>query len=85
MPSQKVSDFVQSNGARLYYEKQGSGLSLLFIAGSTGDAGNFARSAALLADEFTVVTYDRRGNSRSKRPEGWRQLPWRNRRMMRRA
>ena len=71
MPSQKVSDFVQSNGARLYYEKQGSGLSLLFIAGSTGDAGNFTRSAALLADEFTVVTYDRRGNSRSKRPEGW--------------
>ena len=71
MPSQKVTDFVQSNGARLYYEKQGSGLSLLFIAGSTGDAGNFTRSAALLADEFTVVTYDRRGNSRSKRPEGW--------------
>jgi len=67
----KVTDFIVSNGARLYYEKQGTGQSLLFIAGSTGDAGNFTRTAALLADEFTVVTYDRRGNSRSERPKGW--------------
>src|SRR5262247_1484418 len=67
----KVNDFVVSNGARLYYEKHGTGQSLLFIAGSTGDAGNFTRTAALLADEFTVVTYDRRGNSRSERPQGW--------------
>jgi pimeloyl-ACP methyl ester carboxylesterase len=51
--------------------KQGLGQSLLFIAGSTGDAGNFTRVADLLADEFTVVTYDRRGNSRSERPAGW--------------
>jgi pimeloyl-ACP methyl ester carboxylesterase len=71
MASRYVSDFVLSNGARLYYEQQGSGQALLFIAGSTGDAGNFTRSAALLADEFTVVTYDRRGNSRSERPKGW--------------
>src|SRR5215510_688036 len=71
MASRHVSDFVLSNGARLYYERQGSGQALLFMAGSTGDAGNFTRSAALLADEFTVVTYDRRGNSRSERPKGW--------------
>jgi pimeloyl-ACP methyl ester carboxylesterase len=71
MATQKVTDFVVSNGARLYYEKQGTGQSLLFIAGSTGDAGNFTRVAELLADEFTVVTYDRRGNSRSERPKGW--------------
>jgi len=71
MANQKVTDFVVSNGARLYYEKEGTGQSLLFIAGSTGDAGNFTRAATLLADEFTVVTYDRRGNSRSERPRGW--------------
>jgi pimeloyl-ACP methyl ester carboxylesterase len=71
MANEKVTDFVVSNGARLYYEKQGTGQSLLFIAGSTGDAGNFTRAAALLADDFTVVTYDRRGNSRSERPKGW--------------
>jgi len=71
MANQKVTDFVMSNGARLYYERQGVGQSILFIAGSTGDAGNFTRAAALLANEFTVVTYDRRGNSRSERPTGW--------------
>jgi len=59
MANQKVTDFVMSNGARLYYERQGAGQSILFIAGSTGDAGNFTRAAALLANEFTVVTYDR--------------------------
>ena len=62
--------FAAVNGASLYYERQGSGPPVLFIAGSTGDAGNFSRTADLLADEFTVVTYDRRGNSRSVRPPG---------------
>lgn len=59
------------NGAELYYELRGSGPSVLFISGATGDAGHFERVAGFLADEFTVVTYDRRGNSRSPRPAGW--------------
>jgi pimeloyl-ACP methyl ester carboxylesterase len=63
---------VVTNGASLYYERQGTGPAVLFIAGSTGDAGNFTRTADLLANEFTVVTYDRRGNSRSPRPPGWK-------------
>jgi len=67
----RVTGFVVANGVRIYYEKPGAGQSLLFIAGSTGDAGNFTRVADLLADEFTVVTYDRRGNSRSERPADW--------------
>jgi len=62
---------IIANGTTLYYERQGAGPTVLFIAGSTGDAGNFSRAATLLADEFTVVTYDRRGNSRSPRPAGW--------------
>ena len=62
---------VVANGTSLYYEREGTGPAVLFIAGSTGDAGNFSRAAALLADEFSVVTYDRRGNSRSPRPSGW--------------
>lgn len=66
-----VTDVVEVNGATLYYEKRGTGPSILLIAGSTGDAGHFSRSADLLADEFTVVVYDRRGNSRSPRPRGW--------------
>ena len=62
---------VGANGTSLYYERQGTGPPELLIAGSTGDAANFTRAAALLANEFTVVTYDRRGNSRSPRPAGW--------------
>lgn len=59
------------NGTELYYETRGSGPSLLFIQGATGDGGTFDRVADLLADEFTVVTYDRRGNSRSPQPADW--------------
>jgi pimeloyl-ACP methyl ester carboxylesterase len=56
---------------QLYYEVRGSGPPLLLIMGATGDAGHFATVADALADEFTVVTYDRRANSRSSRPPGW--------------
>jgi len=62
---------VEVNGARLYYETRGSGPPLLLIMGLTGDAGWFEPLAELLAEHFTVITYDRRGNSRSPRPEGW--------------
>jgi pimeloyl-ACP methyl ester carboxylesterase len=62
---------VSVNGTQLYYERRGSGPSVLFIQGATGDGGTFTQVAELLAGEFTVVTYDRRGNSRSPRPEGW--------------
>ncbi len=62
---------VEVNGAQLYHEIRGKGPSLIFISGSLGDAGGWDRVAELLADEFTVVAYDRRGNSRSPRPIGW--------------
>jgi pimeloyl-ACP methyl ester carboxylesterase len=62
---------VEANGARIYHEVRGSGPPVLFVAGSTGGAGHFERVARLLSDEFAIVTYDRRGNSRSPRPEGW--------------
>jgi pimeloyl-ACP methyl ester carboxylesterase len=62
---------IAVNGTDIHYELRGTGPSVLFISGGTGDAGHFDRVAGLLADEFTVVTYDRRGNSRSPRPSGW--------------
>ena len=63
---------VTVNGAELYYEIRGTGPPLLLIMGATGDGGHFDELADLLADEFTVVTYDRRGNGRSPVPAGWR-------------
>jgi pimeloyl-ACP methyl ester carboxylesterase len=59
------------NGAELYHELRGDGPPAMFIMGATGDGGHFERVADLLSDEFTVVTYDRRGNGRSPRPAGW--------------
>jgi pimeloyl-ACP methyl ester carboxylesterase len=62
---------VYVNGSELYYERRGAGPPLLLIMGATGDGGVFDRFADLLAEEFTVVTYDRRGNGRSAPPAGW--------------
>src|SRR5690348_2356629 len=49
----------------LYYEVRGSGPVLLMIPGGPMDAGGFAPLADELAPDYTVVTYDCRGNSRS--------------------
>jgi pimeloyl-ACP methyl ester carboxylesterase len=62
---------VSVNDAELYYEVRGEGPPVLLIMGATGDGGHFTQLAALLADEFTVVSYDRRGNGRSPRPAAW--------------
>jgi pimeloyl-ACP methyl ester carboxylesterase len=62
---------IAAGAAELYCEVRGSGPPVLLIMGATGDAGHLAALAQALADEFTVVSYDRRGNSRSPRPPGW--------------
>ncbi|MFJ2717952.1 alpha/beta fold hydrolase [Streptomyces sp. NPDC087437] len=62
---------VLANGVELYYELRGTGTPLLMIPGAGGDAGTYEDAARLLAEHFTVITYDRRGNSRSSHPEGW--------------
>ncbi|MDX2092636.1 MAG: alpha/beta hydrolase [Kofleriaceae bacterium] len=53
-------------GARLYYESVGSGPPLLMIPGGNGTAHIFRPIAQLLAERFTVITYDRRGYARSE-------------------
>jgi pimeloyl-ACP methyl ester carboxylesterase len=53
-------------GATLHYEVRGSGPVLLMIPGGPADAGIFMGLAGRLADRYTVVTYDPRGNSRSR-------------------
>ncbi|MEV4096650.1 alpha/beta fold hydrolase [Streptosporangium saharense] len=53
-------------GAELYHEVRGSGPVLLLVNGGDGDAAMFGPLAALLAERYRVVTYDLRGNSRSR-------------------
>ncbi|PVH71000.1 acetyltransferase/esterase [Cadophora sp. DSE1049] len=53
-------------GASLHYETAGQGPLLLLIPGANGDASIFTQLSQYLTDRFTVVTYDRRGFSRSQ-------------------
>lgn len=62
---------IDANGTKLYYERRGHGPPLVLVSGATGDAGHWTDVAGALSSERTVVTYDRRGNSRSPRPAGW--------------
>ena len=52
-------------GAHIYYQTRGSGPTLMLIAGGAGDASSFDGIAPVLADRYTVVTFDRRGFLRS--------------------
>jgi pimeloyl-ACP methyl ester carboxylesterase len=62
---------LEVNAADLYYEVRGAGPPVLLIMGATGDSGVFEAFADLLAKDFTIVTYDRRGNGRSAAPTSW--------------
>src|SRR5437016_13927023 len=53
-------------GARLYYERRGTGPLLLMI-GSPMDSTGFAGLARALAGGYAVVTYDPRGIGNSSR------------------
>ncbi|WP_433465569.1 alpha/beta hydrolase [Spirillospora sp. CA-128828] len=56
---------VHTEGADIVYDHQGDGPLLLMISGGGGEAAQYARISAILAPHYTVVSYDRRGNSRS--------------------
>jgi pimeloyl-ACP methyl ester carboxylesterase len=62
---------VTVNGTELYHEVRGTGPPVLLIMGATGDGGHFDALADVLADEFMVISYDRRGNGRSPVPADW--------------
>jgi pimeloyl-ACP methyl ester carboxylesterase len=63
------SDVLKVPGASLYYQMRGSGSILLILQGGDGDAEGSESLADHLVDYYTVVTYDRRGLSRSKLDE----------------
>ncbi|MEV7415958.1 alpha/beta hydrolase [Streptomyces sp. NPDC089919] len=52
-------------GAELYYEVRGSGPVLLIAQSGEGDAGRSVDLVDRLVERYTVITYDRRGLSRS--------------------
>jgi pimeloyl-ACP methyl ester carboxylesterase len=57
---------VITEGAEIYCERRGNGPPLLLlIHGAMEDAVFYSSAADILAEKFTVVSYDRRCNSRS--------------------
>src|SRR5919205_1106117 len=56
---------------QLHWEARGTGRPVLLIPGTPGDGGQFDELAATLADHHLVITYDRRGTSRSGLVPGW--------------
>ena len=57
------------NGIRLYYEENGTGTPILCIHGAGSSALVWADAVEKLARVGRVIAYDRRGCSRSERPE----------------
>lgn len=60
-----------NSGTDLYWEAKGSGPAVLLIAGAPGDAGQMSALADDLAVDHLVISYDRRGTSRSAAPPRW--------------
>ncbi|MEU2755065.1 MULTISPECIES: alpha/beta fold hydrolase [Streptomyces] len=56
---------VSRDGTPIVHETRGSGPALVLVGGAMTTREHAARLAGLLADSFTVVTYDRRGRGRS--------------------
>ena len=56
---------IDANGVRLHYEIVGAGPPLVFVHGMCGRGEVWAGQVERLSDEFTCVTYDRRGHGTS--------------------
>src|SRR5688572_2877332 len=63
---------ISVNDVELYYEVQGSGPPLVLVHGSWDRHEVWTQVAERLARRFRVISYDRRGHSRSERPAGAR-------------
>ena len=59
-----------------YCESRGRGPIVVLIPSGEGDCGSFEKVAELLASEFTVVTFDMPGFSRSSEPPDFAKYSW---------
>lgn len=63
MPLHPIGDTV------LYYTTKGAGEPVVLIHGSWGDHRDWSRVVDSLAERFLVISYDRRGHSKSGKPK----------------
>ncbi|GAA5809855.1 hypothetical protein MFLAVUS_003270 [Mucor flavus] len=58
--------YLQVEGAGIYFQVEGNGPYLVFVPGGDGQGVIFARLTSYLTKYFTVITYDRRGYGKSE-------------------
>jgi pimeloyl-ACP methyl ester carboxylesterase len=64
-----AGDFIEVDGARLWYEITGEGEPVLQIHGAGFGHFNFGPVTPLLSGEFRCIDYDQRGYGQSEKPE----------------
>ncbi|MEV0691621.1 alpha/beta hydrolase [Streptomyces sp. NPDC050388] len=56
---------VSADGTEIAFEQSGSGPAVVLVASALADRSDTTKLAALLAEHFTVINYDRRGRGAS--------------------
>ena len=56
MDTAPTGNLLEANGTKIYHEVRGSGPSVLFIAGATGDGGHFERVGDLTDVHIRVLS-----------------------------
>ncbi|MFI6699184.1 alpha/beta fold hydrolase [Streptomyces sp. NPDC050509] len=64
-PARAEARVVSADGTEIAFEQSGSGPAVVLVASALADRSDTAKLAALLAQHFTVVNYDRRGRGAS--------------------
>lgn len=67
-PSERIGEYVESNGARIFYEAAGEGPPMLLLHGYPLSGALFARVRDALQNDYTVITLDHRGYGLSEAP-----------------
>ena len=62
--------YLNKDNTNIYYDVSGEGEALILVHGVVTDSALFEQTARMLSAVFKVVTFDRRGNSRSRSAEG---------------
>lgn len=67
-PSERIGEYVEVDGARIFYEAAGNGPAMLLLHGYPLSGALFARVRVSLQDDYTVITVDHRGYGLSEAP-----------------
>ncbi len=68
-PSERVGEYVEVNGARIFYQAAGDGPAMLLLHGYPLSGAMFGRVREALEKNWTVITLDHRGYGLSDAPD----------------